>query len=37
VEVPDQSSYGMMTYVHDGRQYVVLQTGSKLTTLSLPD
>ena len=37
VEVPDQSSYGMMTYVHDGRQYVVLQTGSKLTALALAD
>jgi len=37
VEVPDGSSYGMMTYTHDGRQYVVLQTGSKLTTLALPD
>jgi quinoprotein glucose dehydrogenase len=37
VEVPDQSSYGMMTYMHDGRQYVVLQTGSKLTTLALAD
>jgi len=37
VEVPDTSSYGMMTYLHDGRQYVVLQTGSKLTTLALPD
>jgi quinoprotein glucose dehydrogenase len=37
VEVPDSSSYGMMTYIHDGRQYVMLQTGSKLTTLALPD
>ena len=37
VEVPDQSLYGMMTYVHDGRQYVMLQTGSKLTTMALPE
>jgi quinoprotein glucose dehydrogenase len=37
VEVPDQSSYGMMTYMHDGKQYVVLQTGSKLTTMALAD
>lgn len=36
VEVPDLSSYGMMTYVHEGRQYVMLQTGSKLTTMALP-
>jgi quinoprotein glucose dehydrogenase len=37
VEVPETSSYGMMTYLHDGRQYVLLQTGSRLTTLALPD
>ncbi len=37
VEVPDKSSYGMMTYAHDGRQYLVLQSGSQLTTLALPD
>jgi quinoprotein glucose dehydrogenase len=37
VEVPENSSYGMMTYLHDGRQYVLLQTGSRLTTLALPD
>jgi len=35
IEVPDQSSYGMMTYVHEGKQYVLLQTGSKLTTVAL--
>jgi quinoprotein glucose dehydrogenase len=37
VEVPDQSSYGMMTYVHEGKQYVLLQTGGKLTTMALAD
>jgi glucose dehydrogenase len=37
VEVPDQSSYGMMSYIHDGRQYVILQTGSKLTAMALRD
>jgi len=37
VEVPASSYYGMMTYVHEGRQYVILQTGSKLTTLALPE
>ena len=35
VEVPANSRYGMMTYVHKGEQYVVLQTGSKLTAMSL--
>ncbi|MED5443697.1 MAG: PQQ-binding-like beta-propeller repeat protein, partial [Pseudomonadota bacterium] len=36
VEVPERSRYGMMTYMHEGRQYIVLQTGSKLTALALP-
>ncbi|MBT8077016.1 MAG: PQQ-binding-like beta-propeller repeat protein [Gammaproteobacteria bacterium] len=35
VEVPDTSSYGMMTYIHKGKQYVILQTGRKLTALAL--
>ena len=35
VEAPDNSRYGMMTYVHKGEQYVVLQTGGKLTAMSL--
>jgi len=35
VEVPESSAYGMMTYVHEGRQYVVLQTGPRLTALAL--
>ena len=35
VEVPDDSYYGMMTYVHEGRQYVMLQTGSTLTAVAL--
>ncbi len=37
VEVEDTTRYGNMTYVHDGRQYVVLQTGPKLTVLALPE
>jgi glucose dehydrogenase len=35
VPAPDNSRYGMMTYVHKGEQYVVLQTGSTLTAMSL--
>ncbi len=35
VTVPDNSRYGMMTYVHKGEQYVLLQTGGKLTAMSL--
>jgi quinoprotein glucose dehydrogenase len=37
VEAPGVSSYGMMTYVHKGKQYVMLQTGSKLTAMALYD
>jgi len=37
VEVPERSSYGMMTYLHDGRQYVILQTGPRLTAMALAD
>ncbi|HEX9853086.1 MAG TPA: hypothetical protein VGA68_08725, partial [Woeseiaceae bacterium] len=35
VEAPAVSSYGMMTYVHQGKQYIMLQTGSKLTAMAL--
>ena len=35
VEVPAQSRYGMMTYVHEGKQYVMLLTGSTLTAMAL--
>ncbi len=35
VESPADTRYGMMTYVHDGKQYVVLQTGPTLTTMAL--
>ena len=35
VTVPATSRYGMMSYVHKGEQYIVLQTGSKLTAMSL--
>ena len=37
VETPAESSYGMMTYIHEGRQYIMLQTGPKLTTRALAD
>ncbi len=37
VEIPDNVNYGMSTYVHDGRQYIMLQTGSKLTAMALAD
>jgi len=36
VEVPARSRYGMSTWVHEGHQYIMLQTGSKLTAMALP-
>ncbi len=36
VEVPEKSNYGIMTYIHKARQYIVLQTGSRLTAMALP-
>jgi quinoprotein glucose dehydrogenase len=35
VAVPESSAYGMMSYVHQGEQYIVLQTGPRLTAMSL--
>ena len=37
VEVPAVSRYGMSSWVHEGRQYVILQTGSSLTAMALPE
>jgi quinoprotein glucose dehydrogenase len=37
VEAPADSSYGMMTYVHEGKQYVILQTGPALTAMALAE
>jgi quinoprotein glucose dehydrogenase len=43
VEIPVSAQYGMMTYMHDGKQYIVLQAGSakrghpgSLLALALP-
>ena len=35
IEFDSRSNYGMMTYMHEGKQYVMLQTGAKLTALAL--
>ena len=37
VEVPAGTRYGMSSWVHEGKQYVILQTGSTLTALALAD
>jgi quinoprotein glucose dehydrogenase len=36
IDAPDTSRYGMMTYTHKGHQFILLQTGDKLTTMALP-
>jgi glucose dehydrogenase len=37
IEVPERSRYGMSSWVHDGHQYIILQTGSKLTAMAMPE
>ena len=37
VQAPALSRYGMSSWIHDGRQYVILQTGSSLTAMALPN
>ena len=37
IEAPARSRYGMSSWVHEGRQYLILQTGSSLTAMTLPD
>jgi quinoprotein glucose dehydrogenase len=36
VKVPSTTRYGMMSYMHNGHQYIMLQTGGKLTAFALP-
>jgi glucose dehydrogenase len=35
VQVPATSRYGMMSYMHEGTQYIILQTASRLTAVAL--
>ncbi len=37
VEAPAATRYGMSSWVHNDKQYVILQTGSTLTAMALPD
>jgi quinoprotein glucose dehydrogenase len=37
VKIPGVTRYGMMSYVHQGHQYIMLLTGSTLTAMALPD
>lgn len=35
VEMSERTRYGTMTYMHEGRQYIIAQTGPSLTALAL--
>ena len=37
VQIPGLNRYGMMTYMHGGRQYIVLNTGSSRVAMALPN
>ncbi len=37
IETEERTRYGMMTYMHEGKQYIILQTGPKLTAMALWD
>ena len=37
VEIPANNNYGLSTYVHEGKQYIMLQTASKHTAMALAD
>jgi quinoprotein glucose dehydrogenase len=36
VRITSGSEYGMMTYMHQGKQYVVVQQAGRLQALKLP-
>ena len=36
VRIPANSQYGMMTYMHQGKQYIVVQMAGRLHALKLP-
>ncbi|MDZ7644509.1 MAG: hypothetical protein U5K76_10040 [Woeseiaceae bacterium] len=35
VEMSERTRYGTMTYMHEGRQYIIAQTGPSLTAMAL--
>ncbi len=37
VEIPGISRYGMSSWVHDGKQYVIIQLSDGLAAMALPD
>ncbi len=37
VGIPGNNRYGLMTYVHEGKQYIVLQLNGRRAAMALPD
>ena len=37
IEVSERNRYGMSSWVHEGKQFIILQAGSKLIAMGLPD
>jgi quinoprotein glucose dehydrogenase len=37
VELPGATRYGMSSWIHEGKQYVIIQLGGGLAALSLPN
>jgi quinoprotein glucose dehydrogenase len=37
VPAAGSSRYGMMTYMHEGKQYIVIQLGDRLQAFALPN
>ena len=36
VEIPGPTRYGMSSWVHEGRQYVIIQLSNGLAAMALP-
>ncbi len=36
VETPDMGQYGLTTYMHQGKQYVILSVNGGFTAMTLP-
>jgi quinoprotein glucose dehydrogenase len=36
VEIPGGSRYGMSSWIHEGRQYVIIQLNDGLAAMALP-
>ena len=37
VDIPGGTRYGMSSWVHEGKQYIMVQVNSGLVAMALPD